>query len=87
MECWIEKGILRPRYQCHSCSYRIAIVHFHSFATRFIPDTQISLPPRSLSFTVVIVSGNRLKEVRDKFDHKDWVCPDNEYFRARSSDF
>lgn len=31
--------------QAHSGFYRLAIVCFHLFPTRFIPDTQISLLP------------------------------------------
>ena len=96
MGCWMEKGIHSPAsvavwfqllFVCNNWAYRLAIIHFHLFSSRFIPDTQISFPPRSLSFTVIIVNGNCLKDMRDRFDHKGWVCPDNEHFPVRSSDF
>ena len=74
-------------FVCNNWAYRLAIIHFHLFSTKFIPDTQISLPPRSLSFTVIIVNGNCLKDMRERFDHKGWACPDNEHFPVRSSDF
>lgn len=77
-----EDGVFRSRkafsifgHQSHSCSHRLAIVQVHLFTTKFIPDTQISLLPESVSFNVVIVNDNCLKEAGAMFGQKAWGRP------------